>query len=223
MPYNRFGIWSPHRNSSSVRAFKAAISLRPENWQWYDDMHQAAWWILDGTQVTPSGLTDALHQQKMNAPIQGAILAPSWIQVEDPAWTFFKIPVNVKLIYGWIDRCLQQQEPPPVWTGQQFKLSRWPNLTHYSDKNSATDGVYLALVCARLLEDWTRYEEALAIVRHAPLLDRLLTGTLRDGIAQSQPAAPAGMSPPPLVRSPTDRPEKRDAWSLVKRLISKFS
>lgn len=224
MIQDRFGVWSPHRDSNSIRAFKAALSLRPEPWRWYDDKQQASWWVIDGTQITLGSLNSALEQQKKNGMVQTIVLAPSWNYIEDPVWTFFKVPLNVKLVYGWIDRCLSLSTPLSTSLADQyFKLQRWPNLTNYTVGSSPVDAVHLTLACARLLENWRSYEEVLAIAHNATLLDRLLSDARRDGILKTESLAPACDSPSiPHFLKPKI-PEKPDAWALVKRLLSKFT
>lgn len=224
MVQDRFGVWSPHRDSNSIRAFKAALSLRSEPWRWYDDRQQASWWVIDGTQTTLGSLNSALEQQKKNGTVQTVVLAPSWSHIEDPVWTFFKVPLNIKLVYGWIDRCLQPYLPPPAPLARQhFKLKRWPNLTHYTADSSPADAVHLTLACARLLENWRSYDEILAVAHNAVLLDRLLSDARRDGILETgSPVLACGSTPAPgfLKTKILDKP---DAWSLVKRLLSKFT
>lgn len=230
MAIDRFGVWSPHRDSNSVRSFKAALSLRPEPWQWYENKEQASWWVIDGTLTTLSNLTDALLQQKKSGPIEAIVLAPTWNYIEDPVWTFFKAPLSVKLLYGWMDRCLQRDfavaaaaiAPTAVLTGQQIRLKRWPNLPHYTAHGDQADAVSLTLACAKLLENWTRYEDALTIARNAALFDTILTDAQSHGILEISEPTPAQTSAP-ASKPITPSPEKTDAWSLVKRLLKKFT
>jgi hypothetical protein len=240
MVMDRFGVWSPHRDSNSVRSFKAALSLRPEAWRWYDNKEQASWWVIDGTLTTLGSLTDAILLQKKEGPIEAVVLAPTWNLIEDPIWTFFKAPLNVKLLYGWIDRCLQRDFPaapaasvapaPAVaLTGRQLKLKRWPNLPHYTAHSSQADAVSLTLACARLLENWTRYEDASATAGNAALFDTVLVDAQSHGILEIR--APEAVSEPEPARTSTPapspaltaNPDKTDAWSLVKRLLKKFA
>ena len=178
MAMDRFGVWSPHRDSNSVRALKAALSFRPEPWQWYDNKEQASWWVIDGTLTTLSSLTEALLQQKKHGPVEAMLLAPTWNNIEDPVWTFFKVPLNIKILYGWIDLRIAQDfpgaaaripvaAPIAILTGHQLKLRRWPNLPHYTAHGNPADAVAITLACAKLLENWTSYEEAVAIAGNA--------------------------------------------------------
>ena len=234
MAIDRFGVWSPHRDSNSVRSLKAALSFRPEPWQWYEDRQQASWWVIDGTLTTLSSLTDALLEQRKQGPVEAMLLAPSWSHIEDPVWTFFKSPLNIKLLYGWIDLRLAQDfpavaerpaaaAPVAVLTGRQLKLKRWPNLPHYTAHGNPADAVSITLACAKLLEDWTSYEEAAAIAGNTALFSTILADAQIHGILQINEPEPI-KAPAPPVSSPAPRsPEKTDAWSLVKRLLKKFT
>ncbi len=230
MAIDRFGVWSPHRDSNSVRSLKAALSFRPEPWQWYENKEQASWWVIDGTLTTLSSLTEALLQHKKLGPIEALVLAPTWNYIEDPVWTFFKAPLSVKLLYGWIDRCLQRDfpaaaaaatAPKAILLGQQIRLKRWPNLPPYTAHGSQADAVSLTLACAKLLEGWTRYEEAAAIASNTVLFNTILADAQLHGILESSEPEPEPAQPP--SKPPTKSPEKTDAWSLVKRLLKKFT
>lgn len=227
MPQDRFGVWSPHRDSHSVRSFKTALSLRSESWQWYENKEQASWWVIDGTLITLSSLSDALLQQKKNGTIEAVVLAPTWNYIEDPVWTFFKAPLSVKLLYGWIDRCLQRDfpaaAPTAILTGRQLRLKRWPNLPPYTAHGSQADAVSLTLACAKLLENWVGYEEISAFSGNTALFDQILADAQLHGILEIDEPEPAPPSAEPPSKPPTKNPEKTDAWSLVKRLLKKFT
>ena len=229
MAIDRFGVWSPHRDSNSVRSFKAALSFRPEPWQWYENKEHASWWVIDGTLTTLSSLSDALLQQKKSGPIEALVLAPTWNYIEDPVWTFFKAPLNVKLLYGWIDRCLQRDfpavaaAPAASLLGRQLRLKRWPNLPPYTAHSSQADAVSMTLACAKLLETWIRYEDAAAIASNTVLFNTILAdaqlhGILEISAPEPEPARTSAPSDPITANS-----EKTDAWSLVKRLLKKFT
>lgn len=230
MAMDRFGVWSPHRDSNSVRSFKAALSLRPEAWRWYDNKEQASWWVIDGTLTTLGSLTEAILQQKKHGPIEAVLLAPTWNLIEDPIWTYFKTPLNVKVLYGWIDRCLQRDFPASaavpvpalVLAGRKIRLKRWPNLPHYTAHGNQADAVSLTLACAKLLEGWTRYEDASAIASNTALFDTVLTDAQRHGILEINEPEPEPEPARPSTPIPAN-PEKTDAWSLVKRLLKKFA
>lgn len=227
MTQDRFGVWSPHRDSNSVRSFKAALSLRPEPWQWHEDKERASWWVVDGTLITLSGLGDALSQQRKRGPVETLVLAPTWNYIEDPVWTFFKTPLSIKLLYAWIDHCLQRDfpalntvasKPSTILRGRKIKLRRWPNLPHYTAHSNQADAVSMTLACAKLLENWVSYEEISAFSGNTALFEQILADAEHHGILEiSAPEAP----PPPPPSPPP--PAKTDAWSLVKRLLQKFS
>ena len=152
--------------------------------------------------------------------------------------------MNVKLLYGWIDRCLQRDfpaapaapvapAPAAALTGRLLKLKRWPNLPHYTAHGSQADAVSLTLACARLLENWTHYEDALAIASNTALFDTVLADAQSHAILEirePEPASePASEPEPDMISTPAPsppipaNPDKTDAWSLVKRLLKKFA
>jgi len=234
MAMDRLGVWSPHRDSNSVRSFKAALSLRPEAWRWYDNKEQASWWIIDGTLTTLGSLTDAILQQKKHGPVEAVLLASTWNLIEDPIWTYFKTPLNVKLLYGWIDRCLQRDFPAAAKAstapaaslqGRQLRLKRWPNLPPYTAHGDPAAAVSMTLACAKLLEGWACYEEAAAIAENTVLFNTILADAQLHGILEI--SAPEPKPEPARTSAPgnpiTANPEKTDAWSLVKRLLKKFT
>lgn len=222
MAPDRFGVWSPHRDSNSIRAFKAALNMRSEPWHWYEDKQMASWWVIDGTQTSLGSLNSALAEHKKSGPIQALILAPSWNNIEDPVWSFFKTPLNTAVLFAWIDRCIQQHLPQAVLAGQHLRLKRWPNLTRYNSAiDNPADGVHLALACARMLESSTTYEEIAVIAQNRALLDKLLADARQAGILHISKEAIA--APQAANASPPPPPAKTDAWSLVKRLLSKFT
>lgn len=213
----RFGVWSPHRESSSVLAFKAVLSLRSERWVWCNDRQQASWWIIDGALGASQDWTSDLREQKDGSKTHGALLARDWISVGDPVWTFLKLPLQVSIVYRWLDACLlQYPEPQLALSGQRFKLKRWPNMSRYSSAGNLAGGMNLTLACASLLKDWVTYEEAVAIANDKAALDMLLSDAQRDGIleAASPVSASTGKKP--------SKVEDTKAWSLVRRLINKF-
>ncbi len=217
-----FGVWSPHRDSHSVLSFKAMLGLRVEPWTWQDHAQQAAWWIIDGTRQIPEDLTAALYREKASSPTHGALLAPDWSAVQDPVWTFFKAPLQVNLVYRWIDACRQQNVHLSSLSGRQLKLRRWPNMTRYTANIAVADSIQLTVACARLLGEWTSYEQVIALVTQPKALDALLADAQREGILDIAPETFAVNAPISAQPKPTTLKE-RGAWSLVKSLIKKFT
>lgn len=224
-----FAIWSPHRDSNCVNAFKAMLGLRAEQWVWSDNAAQAHWWIIDGTRSDCGEHTAALRHQRNQANLHGAILAPDWSAVKDPIWTFFKVPLQVSLVYRWIDASQPKRARMPVsLAGRQLKLQRWPNMARYTRQVGISEGMQLTVACSRLLQGWVRYEEVLSLVTMPSALDTLLRDAYETGILELTPietlnSTPSGfgLSLPPEL-PPQGSPE-RGAWSLVKRLLQKFS
>lgn len=225
MPPYRLGIWSPHRDSHSVRALKAALSLRSERWQWCDHPEEASFWIVDAQFPLLTELTEQLKQAKQQGPVFAAILATEWSVLRDPVWTFLKVPLQVKVVYQWIDACLQKNPTPTPdvrapWLGQQLKLKRWPNMSQYAGDTPAI-GMQMTAACAKLLADWVRYEDLCHEVSDPSLLDRLLNDAQQRGILE---CGIVGAVAPKSDSSLTHRSPPQDgAWSLIKRLIRKFA
>lgn len=212
----KFGLWSPHRDSNSVRAFKVTLGLRPEPWTWYQEASQASWWVTDGTRGVSAELSEALRQAQKKALTHGLVLAPDWSAVKDPVWAFFKVPVQASVIYRWIDTCLQKFPSSSDLSGQQLRLRQWPNLSLYTTNGNRAASVKLTLACSQLLKDWMRYEDFLAICPDAAATDALLADALRDGILNLTAATP--LSTASAVAAPDVR-----GWALVKKLIGKFT
>ena len=226
-----FAIWSPHRDSNCINAFKVMLGLRSEHWVWCNDAHDAAWWVVDGTRPDCAALTAALHQERLSFPsLRGAMLAPDWSAVKDPVWTFFKVPLQSNHIFNWID-ANQPKRPrlPTTLDGMRFKLLRWPNMSRYARLVSMNESMKLTLACSRLLKDWASYEEVQAMVSVPSALDVVLRDAYEAGILERIEApvqVDADFSwftlPSPLSDTSANAPEY-GPWSLVKRLLQKFA
>lgn len=270
MPKEALGVWSPHRDSKSVLAFKSMLGMRAERWLWLNEPDQASWWVVDGTRDNLSELTVNLHREKAQGPVRGVLLAPDWSAVKDPVWVFFKVPLQVNQVYRWIDACCPQPSAPvsaeALFAEQHIQLLRWPNMTRYNANATVAQGIELTVACARLLSAPMTYEEVRSLLpteANRTQLDVVLKDALQNGMLGltpiHQPAAaptraptpapaiaptpvpaspavgttttaraPAAVAPPvsrPAVPSPsaTSRTEERGAWSLIKRLILKFT
>lgn len=224
---DNFGIWSPHRESSSVLAFKAALGLRSERWVWCSERHQASWWVVDSTLGVSEDWTTDLRKEKESFKTHGAILARDWAGSGDPIWTFLKVPLQVNIVYRWLDACLHQY-PRPLLTlsGKRLQLRRWPNMSRYSSASSLAGGMNLTVACARLLKDWVTYEEAVSIANDKAALDVLLMDAQRDGILEmASPVQAASIGATAGKATTGENPSKTEdlkTWSLVRRLINKF-
>ena len=217
----KLAVWSPHRDSHSVMAFKAMLSLRDERWVWHDEPQRAIWWILDGLRDSNPRLTAALVESKSTGLLHGALLAPHWSAMRDPAWVFFKVPLQIKHIYSWVDSCLLLHPASPAWEGHTLQLRRWPNMSRYGAGNDAGAAVLLTAACAQLLKNAMLYEDLLRAVPKKSTLDALLTDALRDGILEMS-KSPSAAGLPHAGSAPLVEKDHR-VWSLVKRLISKYS
>ena len=221
------GVWSPHRDSHSVLAFKSLLSLRPERWIWQPGPAEASWWVVDGTRESIAEWTAALHQEKTHATVRGALLAPEWSAVKDPVWSFFKVPLQVNQVYRWIEAHQQPPKRPELaFEGQRLQLRRWPNMSRYTASSPMSHSLPLTVACARLLQEPVDYAQAQKLVQDVTLLDTLLSDALHDGIleltpTQAPPLATTTPDTPPAAA--TVRPDDRGTWSLVKRLIRKFT
>lgn len=229
------------------------LSLRHERWVWHMEPTHASWWVVDGTRESLPELTVALHQAKVHAPLWGVLLAPDWSSVKDPVWTFFKVPLQFNQVYRWLDACHPQSAAPVnPFAGQRLKLRRWPNMSRYGNDTHIADSMQLTVACARLLREPVDYDEARTLVHDTTVLDTLLRDALQDGILELTPATPgtapvthsvtaaatSAVTPPVLPTAHPPAPhhpphadaswrpagsDDRSAWSLVKRLIQKFT
>lgn len=208
-------------------AFKAALGLRPERWVWCNDRQQASWWVVDATLGVSEDWTTDLRNEKEGFRTQGALLARDWAAVGDPVWTFLKLPLQVNIVYRWLDACLlQHPEHRLLLSGQRLKLKRWPNMSRYSSASSLAGGMNLTVACARLLKDWVTYEEAVSIANDKAALDVLLMDAQRDGILEmASPVLAASIGATVEKATTGENPsmtEDLKTWSLVRRLINKF-
>ena len=214
-------MWSPHRDSNSVVAFKAVLGLRTERWVWYDEPQKATWWLVDGLRDSNNGLTLALMDARSTALVHGALLAPDWSAMRDPVWAFVKVPLLAKGVYNWVDSCLLLHPASPTWEGHQLKLRRWPNMSRYGAGADAGTAVALTAACAQLLKEFISYEDLLRALPHKSKIDSLLVDALQDGILEmvKMPESPK------IKKTELQLPMVNDnrVWTLVKRLVFKFS
>lgn len=228
MPRHRLGIWSPHRDSHSVLALKAALSLRAERWQWCERPEEASFWIVDAQSPQFSELTAQLKHVQSQHAVFAAVLAAEWSVLRDPVWTFLKVPLQVKVVYQWIDTCLQKNPQTALtWTGQQLKLKRWPNVSKYTGTQAVTS-VQITALCGRLLTDWVSYEDLCRDLAEVGVLDQLLADAQARGILEYATAHPTPPQPPsthPMSASAAEAATAAPdgAWGLIKRLIRKLA
>lgn len=229
MAKDRYGLWSPHRDSPHVLAFQSLLSDRlNESWVWYNDPSAAAWWIVDGARYDIANVTEMLRSERAHdatyGATHGAILADDWTSVSHPIWTFFKVPLKTQLVYNWVDTIHKRTMPvASSFRGQKFRLRRWPNMSRYSHQLNTAQSMSLTVACAQALQNRMAYAEmiALAGINNSTIVDSLLRDALQDGILELSKAdatdAPHPAPPPP---NPVSSPKR---WSLVRRLIEKFS
>ena len=218
---DKFAVWSPHRDSNSVVSFKAILGLRTEQWVWHDEPQRATWWLVDGSRDPDDRLTRALLDARLTSPIHGALLAPDWSAVRDPAWAFFKVPLVAKGVYSWVDSCLLLHPASPAWEGHEFKLKRWPNMSRYGAGSDTGTAVLLTAACAQLLKEFTSYENLLRAVPHKSKVNALLADALQDGILEITKTAK--LPEAKNLDSQFSTANDSRVWALVKRLILKFS
>lgn len=218
---DKFAVWSPHRESNSVVAFKAVLGLRAERWVWYDEPQKATWWLVDGLRDSNSDLTLALMNAKSTAFVHGALLAPDWSAMRHPVWAFFKVPLAGDGVYNWVDSCLLMHPASCAWEGHRLKLRRWPNMSRYGADTDVGTAVALTAACAQLLKEFISYEDLLGVLPQKSKIDVLLTDALQDGILEMVKIPEAPSIKNPELQLPTANDSR--VWALVKRLVFKFS
>jgi hypothetical protein len=223
---DRYGLWSPHRDSRSVLSFKSMLGLRPQEvWVWHDQPELATWWIIDGARSDVAAITQMLIREKTQEPTHGAILAEEWSVVKNPIWTFFKIPLKPQLIYNWVNATQQRMGPATVsFAGRKLKLRRWPNMSRYSNGLSMAQSISLTTACAQALKDSVSYSDMLTLAGKGndSTLHALLHDALQDGILEV--SVVEGIVETIVETSSTNNPTSdTKRWSLIRRLIEKFS
>lgn len=217
MAKQRFGIWSPHRDSDCVTAYMALMKLRAERWVWCERPAQASWWVVDGTRADLDAVTRDLKLQQANHDTLGAYLANDWLSVPDPAWTFFKTPLQNQQVFRWIDAALPKlAQRAATWHGCRFRLRRWPNLAKYASHTDIGDRLKMTMACANLLEDWVSYEALIPRFRDTDLLHSILDDADTDSILEI--AEPSFYLPPP---PPAER--STGGWNIFKSLLRRFA
>ncbi len=221
-------MWSPHRESRLVQVFKAALSARPESWNWCDNPHHASWWVIDGTLPNCFELTAPIEREKAEHVATYKVMLASLItHHHNPGWTFFKVPLNTALLFRWIDSCLSRKGRSESQINQKIKLTRWPNISSYSEGLSPTACMQLTMACSRLLEDWVELDSVQQLVGHPERLERLLKDAEKSGILKVREMsrntienlALTGITPDTnQVNQESNRPA-----GLLNRIIRKFT
>ncbi len=220
----RLDVWSPTRESHSVKAFKSVLGLRPEAWNWHESADEARWWIVDAAHDDIPELSRRVHALiEDGREIHCALLAPNWSAVRDPVWTFIKTPLQVSMVFGWIDACLKKHSAGQPFQGQRLKLLRWPNMSRYATGGTTASAMALTVACARLLRDWADYAEIAAMAPDTGQLADLLADARREGILEVARLAVPGAAPASPEAGPEADAPRKGAWGLVKRLIKKFA
>lgn len=235
MAKDRYGLWSPHRDSSNVSAFQSLLSQRlNESWVWYSDPSAATWWIVDGARSDVAAVTEMLRAERTrestNGITHGAILATDWTSVSHPIWTFFKVPLKTQLVYNWVDAVQKRMNPMMTsFRGQKFRLRRWPNMSRYSHNLNTAQSMSLTVACAQALKSRMAYTDMIMLVGidNSMVIDSLLRDALQDGILELSKADAIETARPPsssLSSLPSPNPtSNHKGWSLVRRLIEKFT
>jgi hypothetical protein len=222
----QYGIWSPHRDSPCVQAYKALLMFRAEEWTWVELPEQARWIVIDASRE----VEDRIHRLTSTRPRQhyGIALAKSWSELPHKHWVFFKLPLTPKSFFPWIDQILGTSGNAPPdnpempgsaaanshaqWSGKLLKLRRWPNLTAYP---GMPPGMMMA--CRQMLTTGAIYEQLQQLVRHSPVLDRILDDALHQGNLDAE----SGNSPADGAPSHRDEAEEK-APGLFRLFLDKF-
>lgn len=222
----RFSIWSPHRDSTSVMAFKSLLSLHTSLWKWQTEAESARWWVVDGTCDDLHLHSQALQREKKMGLVYGALLGKEWSAVENPMWTFFKVPLQANQILQWVDGRASVGIPISTsFAGQRVRLKRWPNISNYGRSASTAERIRIAETCGRLLMQWVSYEELMGNASDPATMELLLHDAMGHGIlsVESNRHSAALLCPQSAKQQPLAPPrDQRSGWSLVRRLIQKF-
>lgn len=177
---DRYALWSPHRESESVQAFRSLLRLRSENWRWVEEPAAASWLVIDAGHRFDARWTALLNEGGRQR--QGIVLARSWAELPSPRWTYFKLPLAPKRLFSWIDQVIGADSASWLtslgrgdeaaaceWDGSRLRLTRWPNLSAYG-----AQALQLLAVTQLMLSDTVDYEFLLTQIGDAALLNRFL-------------------------------------------------
>ena len=226
-----YAIWSPHRDSREVTLWKSMLAFRAEPWHWVDDAALARWHVVDVARGVRSEWTERLGARP---GIKGIALARHWIDLPAPCWTFFKVPLHSERVLIWLDQEVNRQRhlrqahaeavppvpapaEPPNWASCELRLTRWPDVTRYSDGS-----LDLTVACGMLLRNWVSYEAILATVRDQRSFNAMLADAQRRSFLQVAPRT-ADKAAAPVFPSHAANDSDATRWGLLKRIWKRFS
>jgi len=209
----KFALWSPHRESREVIAFRALLDVRSEPWHWVEHAEEAQWIVVEATR----GISADWTRRVQSGAQVGIALAPRWSDVPDPAWRYLPLPLHPSTAIRWIETQLSfpsdrvsDAGPAPVrWEGQQLKLSSWPNLARYGEASMS-----LTIACGQMLRGPVRFESLRVPERDRPALNQLL----QDAFAQGRLITLAGGS---SGKAATVEPAGT-RWNLLQRIARRM-
>jgi hypothetical protein len=181
----KFALWSPHRESREVIAFRALLDVRSEPWHWVEHADDAQWIVVEARR----GVSRDWTRRVQSGTQVGIALAPRWSDVPDPAWRYLPLPLHPSSAIRWIetqlsfpsDRASDSATAPARWEGQQLKLSSWPNLARYGEASMS-----LTIACGQMLRGPIRYENLRVPERDLPALQQLLHDAFAQGRLHTQ-------------------------------------
>lgn len=190
-------IWSPHRESRSVKAWASLLSLREETWIWKRDQsrHKATWWVLDGDIPLDARL---LQEQQQRDGLRCILLAAQSPHMPNSNWTWVSTPLQANRVNQWLDaevaKHIATQQPLPEWDKMALHLTHKPDISPY--------GANMALVvaCSRMQQAWLTYSALIHLGLSPAVLERFLADAYRSGALEVQ-----RMKPQPKTKSkPSD-------------------
>lgn len=230
-PKGALRVWSPHRDSSAVKVWKSWVSMRSSDiWSWCDSVEEADWVLVDATHGVCPKLTDMLLH---TANKKGIALSPSFTDLPDTIWMFFRTPLQPVLLNQWLDHVIHGKHSPVSvsneWITKHIasdaanlflRLNRWVNLTQYGKFS-----LDMAPICIKLLGGFVPIEN---LVKHPKLCENEIRNFLQNCFKEG--ALDYSLSQPQRVKSSAHFKSanslhfaKRSAKkNLVRRIFDRF-
>lgn len=223
-------IWTEHPDNHSVKAVISGLRLYRSDWKKTSAYEEAALWCI----ASDTDDVDSIYKNYQSIPSpkpEVIFLASAFKPMMDSHWVFFKTPINVRIFHKWLSSKGFQSEHSVLssvaaddvsvarWRKEQFKMSRWPNVTQYSNSPN------LIVMCSMIMHDWCDYSKLIPLNIEEEVLERVLNDAEKDGNLifrkkSSQADAEAAQA---IKDEVNKKSRKRKSKGLFRKLFEKFT